>query len=143
MRQRSCRWLMLLGVLCASAGTQAIAVNMEMQVATPETRTETATQKLVSWLLLDEKNASDVNLYARVIALTSTCVLGAWFVIGGIPKRNRGLSIVAPATSEHVKVIEGPSFESRPNAVFLQAFPAKVQQNVLLIEYTSVLPRGR
>src|SRR4051812_43045356 len=125
MKQRTCRRLMLVGLLCASAGTQAIA----MQVASSETRTEKTTQKLVNWLRLDEKSANDVNLYARVIALTSTCVLGAWFVMGGIPKRNRGLSIVAPATSERVKVIEGLSFESRPNAVFLQAFPANIQQD--------------
>src|SRR3954468_4774906 len=111
MKQGTCRWLILLGLLCVSAGSQAIAASIEMQVATPDARIETATQKLVSWLRLDEKNANDVNLYARVIALTSTCVLGAWFVMGGIPKRNRGLSIVAPATSERVKVIEGLSFE--------------------------------
>jgi hypothetical protein len=129
MKQGTCRWLILLGLLCVSAGSQAIAASIEMQVATPDARIETATQKLVSWLRLDEKNANDVNLYARVIALTSTCVLGAWFVMGGIPKRNRGLSIVAPATSERVKVIEGLSFESRPNAVFLQAFPANIQQD--------------
>jgi hypothetical protein len=125
--KQTCRWLMLLGLLCASAGTQAIAMQAEM-VADPGPGAG-ATQKLMRWMNLDEKRAPEVNLYARVIALTSTCVLGAWFVVGGIPKRNRGLTVMPLATSERVKVIDGPGFESRPNTVFLQAFPARVSED--------------
>jgi hypothetical protein len=123
--KQSCRRLILLGVLCGSAGMQAFAMQAE-RVTSPDT---TATQKLMRWMNLDEKRAGEVNLYARVIALTSTCVLGAWFVVGGIPKRSRGLSVVPPATSERVKVIEGLSFESRSNGMFLKAFPAKALED--------------
>lgn len=128
MKRRTTRWLILLGILSASAFVQGIAVRAELQPSTApsESQSGRVTQTVMNWLHPDARGQQEVNFYARVIALTSMCVLGAWFVIGGIPKRNRGLTVVPPATSERVKVIEGPSFEARSNPVFLQAFPANV-----------------
>jgi hypothetical protein len=129
MKRNSTRWLMLVGLLSASAFMQATAGRVEPQLSdvAHEGQFMRTTQNLMSWLYLDSRGQREVNFYSQLIALGGTGVLGAWFLMGGIPKRNRGLSIVAPATSERVKVIEGPTLEGRSNPIFLQAFPAKAR----------------